>query len=101
MRTIRLRYSQQKLHPKLKLKTLLLTFIATIFLTGCGIKGDLYQTPEQANSEKEQTEVDANKAQENSNNRLESEKQPAIEQPTEQVTEQSLEPAIEPVKEPE
>jgi len=99
MRTIRLRYSQQKLHPKLQLKTLLLTFITTIFLTGCGIKGDLYQTPEQAISEKEQS--DANKAQENSNNSLESEKQPAIEQPTEQVTEQSLEPATESVKEPE
>ncbi|TYK65010.1 LPS translocon maturation chaperone LptM [Colwellia echini] len=33
------------LHFKLSLKSLLLAFSATLFLTACGIKGPLYQTP--------------------------------------------------------
>jgi predicted small lipoprotein YifL len=36
------------LQRKLNFKFILLAFIATTFLSACGIKGDLYQTPEQA-----------------------------------------------------
>lgn len=48
MRTNRLHYLHQNLHQKVKIKSFLLTFISVIFLSACGIKGDLYQTPEQA-----------------------------------------------------
>jgi len=95
MRTIRLCYSQQKLPQKLKLKTLLLTFFTTLFLSACGIKGDLYQTPEQPVTEQETTELDANKAQDDSNKALEREKKPV----TEQVSEEVIEP--ESVKSPQ
>lgn len=48
MRTNRLHYLHQMPDKKLNLKSILLVFIAVIFLSACGIKGDLYQTPEQA-----------------------------------------------------
>ena len=48
MRTNRLHYLHQKLQQKLKLKSILLAFVAATFLSACGIKGKLYQTPEQA-----------------------------------------------------
>ncbi len=105
MRTIRLRYLQKQLPQKLKFKTLLLTFVASLFLSACGIKGDLYQTPEQPVTETETVEVDDNKAQtEEMNKSLESEKQTSdkqlIEQPEEHVVESVLGGAPEPVKSP-
>ncbi len=48
MRTIRLRYLTQELLQKLTLKSLLLTLSATLLLSACGTKGDLYQAPEQS-----------------------------------------------------
>jgi predicted small lipoprotein YifL len=48
MRTNRLHYLHQMPDKKFNFKSILLTFIAAIFLSACGIKGDLYQTPEQA-----------------------------------------------------
>lgn len=48
MCTNRLHYLYQKLHQKLKLKSFLLIFASVMFLSACGIKGNLYQTPEQA-----------------------------------------------------
>jgi predicted small lipoprotein YifL len=51
MRTKRLRYLQQKLHQELPFKSILLIFIAVTFLSACGIKGDLYETPEQPAAE--------------------------------------------------
>ncbi|HBY84836.1 MAG TPA: hypothetical protein DEO86_03090 [Colwellia sp.] len=48
MRTIRLHYLHQKLDQKLKLKSILLALVAATSLSACGIKGKLYQTPEQA-----------------------------------------------------
>jgi len=47
MRTKRLRYLQKKAHQEMKYKSILLIFIAVTFLSACGIKGDLYETPEQ------------------------------------------------------
>ncbi len=87
MRTIRLRYVQEKLQQKLNVKTLLLTFMATVVLSACGIKGDLYQTPEQAVIKVEATEVDTNKELETKSNiRQQLEEQPEVE------------PTIEPAK---
>ena len=81
MRTNRLHYLHQKPRQKLKFKSILLTFVAVIFLSACGIKGDLYQTPEQA-----VTTLD------------ESQKQQAIQQPIEQK-EQATGQSTEQVKE--
>jgi len=101
MRTIRLRYLQKQLPQKLKFKTLLLTFVASLFLSACGIKGDLYQTPEQPVTETEAVEVDDNKTQtEELNKSLESGKQPSAQQPIEQVSEQPSEQTTEPVIDP-
>ena len=47
MRTNRLSYLQQKLHRTLHIKSILLAILAAILFSACGIKGDLYQTPEQ------------------------------------------------------
>lgn len=52
MCTNRLHNLQQKLEQKLPLKSILLACVAITFLSACGIKGDLYQTPEQAVSQK-------------------------------------------------
>jgi len=92
MRIIRLRYLQTKLPHKFNFKALLLAFVASLFLSACGIKGDLYQTPEQPVTETETVEVDDNKAQtEEINKSLESDKQ---------LTEQSEEPVLEPAPKP-
>ena len=58
MRTNRLHY----LLPKLPFKSLLLALTASFFLSACGIKGDLYQTPEQAVVENEDTNDSQRKA---------------------------------------
>jgi predicted small lipoprotein YifL len=112
MRTIRLQYLQKKLHQKSTFKPLLLTFIATLFLSACGIKGDLYQTPAQPVTEKETTEIDVDKAQDDSQKSLKPEKEPIVQQPIKQVSEQqtdlelkpaleqAIEPATDPVKSP-
>jgi len=98
MRIIRLRYLQTKLPYKFNLKALLLAFVASLFLSACGIKGDLYQTPEQPVTETETVEVDDNKAQtEEMNKSLESEKQTS----DKQLIEQPEEPVLEPVKSPQ
>ncbi len=52
MSSIRLHYLAKDFLQTLTLKALLLTLSGTIFLSGCGIKGDLYQTPEQPVVEK-------------------------------------------------
>ncbi len=96
MRTIRLRYLQKKLSQKLKFKAILLTFVASLFLSACGIKGDLYQTPKQPVAETETSEINANKVQDGSNKSLESEKQPSVQQPLEQLGEQPTEPELKP-----
>jgi predicted small lipoprotein YifL len=44
MRINRLRY----LHQECNIKSTLLTLVTLIFLSACGIKGDLYQTPDEA-----------------------------------------------------
>ena len=38
------------LHFKLQFKSILLAVAAVFFMTACGIKGDLYQTPKQADT---------------------------------------------------
>jgi hypothetical protein len=97
MCTKRLHY----LLPKLKLKTLLLTFVASLFLSACGIKGDLYQTPEQPVIEKEAVESDVKQVPEEViREELKSEKQPVAEQQTEKVNEQPAEQPTTPALEP-
>jgi len=85
MRIIRLRYLQKQSHQKLQFRTLLLTLVASLFISACGIKGDLYQTPERPATETEEL-----------NNSLETKKQPSVQQPIEQVSEQPTEQPIEP-----
>jgi cytoskeletal protein RodZ len=51
MRTKILRYLHKKSHQELKFKSILLAFFTAIFLSACGIKGDLYETPEQPATE--------------------------------------------------
>ncbi|MEW6995417.1 hypothetical protein AADZ84_14245 [Colwelliaceae bacterium MEBiC 14330] len=73
MRSIRPDNFLTALLKRLPLKALLLTFTSTIFLSACGIKGELYQTPvqpgveEKANSKdseakQQATTVESNKA---------------------------------------
>ena len=57
MRTNRPHNLYQKLDQKLQLKSILQAFVAVTFLSACGIKGDLYQTPEQAVTPKGDTVV--------------------------------------------
>jgi len=102
MCTKRLHY----LLPKLKIKTHLLTFVASLFLSACGIKGDLYHSPEQPVTEKETAEVDVSQEPvEELNKSLESAKQPVVQQQVEQVDKQPIKPALGPtaetVKEPQ
>ena len=41
------------LQTKLNIKSILLAFISAILLSACGVKGDLYQTPERATAPSE------------------------------------------------
>ena len=65
MRTNRLHYLYQKLPQKLKLKSILPTFIAVTFLSACGIKGDLYQTAKQTVTPKGDMVAQSDESQEN------------------------------------
>jgi predicted small lipoprotein YifL len=47
MSSIRLHYLPKALLQSLPVKVLLLTAILIVSVSGCGIKGDLYQTPAQ------------------------------------------------------
>ena len=100
MRTNRLHYLHQIPDKKINFKLILLTFIVTIFLSACGIKGDLYKTPEQAvtsqNNVVEQNDasqkVSIKKSVEPQNLTVitadESKQKQAVLQPTDQVKEQ-------------
>ena len=46
MYTNALNYLYSYLRTKLTLKSILLTSLSVILLAGCGVKGDLYQTPD-------------------------------------------------------
>ena len=65
MRTKRLRDLHKKPHQELKFKSTLLALFSAILLSACGIKGDLYETPEQPATEQnkvtEQGEVSQDK----------------------------------------
>jgi len=52
MCTNTLSYLHHKLLNKLSLKSLLLAFSTVLFLASCGIKGPLYQTPVQTDTQK-------------------------------------------------
>ena len=101
MRTNRLHYLHQKLSQKLKLKSILPTFVVVTFLSACGIKGDLYQTAKQTVTPKGDMVAQSDESQENTiGNSVasedqsvttldESQKQQAVQQPIEQTTDQS------------
>ena len=74
-------------------------FVASLFLSACGIKGDLYQTPEQPVTEKEIADVDANKVQDDSHKSQSSENKPVVQQTLEQVSEKPTKPVVETVPE--
>ena len=100
MRITRLRYLQQKSHQELNFKTILLIFITTIFLSACGIKSDLYETPEQAVEKKDAAIEPSVKSQAKSVIKVdESQKQQAVQQPIEQAATPSVKPSTEQVKE--
>ncbi|WP_157443197.1 lipoprotein [Colwellia piezophila] len=111
MRIKRLRYRQKKFHQESKFKSILLTFFAAIFISACGIKGDLYETPEQASSEQntmtEQGAVSQKNgvsqpadSQKKSVTMLEKSEQPqAAQQPIEQAINPSDKQSTDPIKE--
>ena len=112
MRTNRLRYLQQKLHRTLHIKSILLAILAAILFSACGIKGDLYQTPEQVVTEQgtEQDNEQSNEndkvaelsevSQEQSVTTLdEAEKNPAVQQPVVQATIPAVKQSTEQIKE--
>lgn len=69
MRTITPQYLQKKLQHKSQFNTLLLTLVTAIVLSACGVRGDLYQTPDQpAADQVTQGEKAANKRVEPSKN---------------------------------
>ncbi|PKI16341.1 LPS translocon maturation chaperone LptM [Colwellia sp. 12G3] len=107
MRTNRLHY----LHKKFNFKSILLTFVAVIFLSACGIKGDLYQTPEEAVTAKDKVVEQADESEKASVKESvesqesamitidESEKQQTVQQSTEQTTTPSVKQPTGQVKE--
>ncbi len=111
MRTNRHHYLQQKPPQKLNFISFLLTFVAVIFLSACGIKGDLYQTPEQALIPKDKVVEQRDDSQEKSTSKSvessgqvvttldESQKQQAVKLSTEQTTTPSVKQPTEQVKE--
>jgi predicted small lipoprotein YifL len=108
MRTNRLHNLHQKLDQKLQLKSILLTFITVTFLSACGIKGNLYQTPEQAVPPKDEVVVQDDESQvKNVNEEVgsqpvttldESQKKQAVQQSVEQ-TQQATSQSTDQVKE--
>lgn len=108
MRTNRLHNLQQKLEQKLQLKSILLTLITVTFLSACGIKGNLYQTPEQAVPPKDEVVAQNDENQEKNVNEEvgaqpvttldESQKKQAVQQSVEQ-TQQATSQSTDQVKE--
>ena len=108
MRTNRLHNLHQKLDQKLQLKSILLTFITVTFLSACGIKVNLYQTPEQAVPPKDEVVVQDDESQvKNVNEEVgsqpvttldESQKKQAVQQSVEQ-TQQATSQSTDQVKE--
>ena len=87
MRTNRLHYLHQMPDKKLNFKSILLTFIAAIYLSACGIKGDLYQTPEQGVIPQSTVVEPSDESKKPAVNTLDdSVQQQAVQQPTEQNT---------------
>jgi predicted small lipoprotein YifL len=74
------------LQRKLKFKSILLTFVATIFLSACGIKGDLYQTPEQAVTPKDKVVAQRDEGQKAGINKSVESQEQTSQPPTEQAT---------------
>ena len=108
MRTNRLRYLQQKLQRTLHIKSILLAILGAILLSACGIKGDLYQTPEQVITE-QNTEQD-NEQDKITKQRDESQEKPvttldgaeknsAVQQPIAQATIPAVKQSTEQIKE--
>ncbi|KGJ92517.1 LPS translocon maturation chaperone LptM [Colwellia psychrerythraea] len=93
MCTNRLHNLQQKLEQKLQLKSILLACVAITFLSACGIKGDLYQTPEQAVSPKNEVATQGVEKQ-NESTGVDIESQPVTtlnDSPKKQAVQQSVE----------
>jgi predicted small lipoprotein YifL len=88
MRTNRLHY----LLPKLPFKSLVLALTASVFLSACGIKGDLYQTPEQAVVESEDADESAKPSELKANTPDDSVNLPATPQLIEQAEKVSIVP---------
>jgi len=111
MRIKRLRYLHKKAHQEFKFKSILLAFFTAIFLSACGIKGDLYETPEQPATENnkvsEQGEVSqANDISDSAESKKkvekifdESEKQQTAQQAIEQTVTPSDKQSTAPIKE--
>jgi len=96
MRTNRLHNLHQKLDQKLQLKSILLTFISVTFLSACGIKGDLYQTPEQAVTPKGETVAqNAESLEKNISEKVESQPVTVLD---ESQKKQAVQPPIEQIK---
>ncbi len=108
MRTNRLHNLQQKLEQKLQLKSILLPLITVTFLSACGIKGNLYQTPEQAVPPKDEVVAQDDESQEKNVNEEvgsqpvttldESQKKQTVQQSVEQ-TQQATSQSTDQVKE--
>ena len=105
MRTNRLHYLDQKPHQELNIKAILLALVASIFLAACGIKGDLYQTPEQAVISKDKVIAPSDEGQnENIKKSVKSPQketvstleEPQKKQAVEQLTEQPAAPVVKP-----
>ncbi|NQY50199.1 MAG: hypothetical protein HRT50_14065 [Colwellia sp.] len=104
MRTNRLRYLQQKLHRTLHIKSILLAILGAILLSACGIKGDLYQTPEQViteqNTEQDKITKQRDESQEKPVTTLDgAEKNSAVQQPIAQATIPAVKQSTEQIKE--
>ncbi|TWX63797.1 lipoprotein [Colwellia demingiae] len=98
MRTNRLHYLHQKPHQKVKLKSILLTFIAVTLLSACGIKGDLYQTPEQAVAPKAETVAQSDESQEKSISKSVESQEQSVTTLDESQQQQAVQQPIEPIE---
>ncbi|KGJ97671.1 LPS translocon maturation chaperone LptM [Colwellia psychrerythraea] len=95
MRSKRLRYLQQKLHQEFKFKSTLLAFFATILLSACGIKGDLYETPEPVVSEENKVTESGEDSQESDVNKSAESQQKSATTPDEVEQQEAVPQAIE------
>ena len=104
MRTNRLRYLQQKLQRTLHIKSILLAILGAILLSACGIKGDLYQTPEQVVTEQSNEQDKVTKQRDESQEKPEktldeAETNSAVQQPIAQATIPAVKQSTEQIKE--